>query len=96
VFLAFLLERELEYRLRQKKIEFSSERIKSALNLMKFSELEIEKEVYYLKSKHEPLASKIFATLKIKQPINLLSKEQVSDYLVQETIKHKYIILKYL
>jgi len=80
-FLAFLLERELELRLRKRKIEYSSEKIKEALNSLEFSEIEIEKEKYYLKGKQKNLASKILAVLKIKQPIKLLTNEQVIEYL---------------
>jgi len=80
-FFAFLLERELELRLRKRQIEYSSETIKEALNLLEFSEIEIEKQKYYLKGKHINLASKILAVLKIKQPVKLLTEEQVTEYL---------------
>ena len=80
-FIAFLLERELELRLRRRRIDFSTERIKEALNKMEFSEIEIEEQKYFLKGKHNSLASKIFAVLKIKQPLNLLSEEQTIEYM---------------
>lgn len=80
-FLAFLLERELELRLRKRKIEYSSEKIKEALNSLEFSEIEIENQKYYLKGKHNSLASKILSVLKIKQPTKLLTNEQVIEYL---------------
>jgi transposase len=66
-FLAFVLERELEYRLNKRGIENSPEQIKSALRSMQSSELSIEDETFYLKGKHLPLASKIFALLKMEQ-----------------------------
>ena len=80
-FIAFLLERELELRLRKRKIDFSTERIKTALNTMEFSEVEIEGQKYFLKGKHNSLASKIFAALKIKQPLNLMAEEQALEYI---------------
>jgi len=80
-FIAFLLERELELRLRRRKIDFSTERIKVSLDKMEFSEIEIEGQKYFLKSKRNSLASKIFAVLKIKQPSNLMSKEQTTKYM---------------
>lgn len=82
-FFAFLLERELELRLRKRNIEFSSETIKRALNSVEFSEVEIEKEIYYLKGKQDKLASEIFSLLRIKQPRNLLLKEEVKEYINQ-------------
>lgn len=82
-FFAFLLERELELRLRKRQIEFSSEKIKEALNTVEFSEVEIEGEQYYLKGKQAKLASDIFALLRIKQPRHLLSKEETIEYISQ-------------
>jgi transposase len=80
-FLAFALERELEYRLNTRRIENSPEQIKAALRSMQCSELDIEHEPYYLRGKHPPLASHIFAVLNMKQPINMMNKTQWGDYL---------------
>jgi transposase len=80
-FLAFALERELEYRLNTRRIENSPDQIKSALRSMQCSELDIEHELYYLRGTHQPLASHIFAVLKMKQPINIMNKHQWGDYL---------------
>jgi transposase len=79
-FLAFLLERELEYRLTQRQIEHSPESIKTALNSMEFSLLDIEDDPYYLKGKHVALASKIFALLRLKQPPNMMDEQQAREY----------------
>ena len=79
-FLAFLLERELEYRLKKRQIEHSPETIKTALNSMEFSVLELENEPYYLKGKHLPLASKIFSLLRLKQPPNIMGEQQALEY----------------
>lgn len=80
-FFAFLLERDLEIRLRKRDIEFSPERIKEALNTMEFSHIQLEKESLFLKGKHNELASKIFSSLRINQPNNLLAENQVFDYM---------------
>jgi transposase len=83
-FLGVALERELEYRLNTRRIDNSPEQIKSALRSMQCSELDIEDEPHYLRGKHEPLASHIFAVLKVKQPLNIMNKEQWGDYLKKE------------
>ena len=80
-FIAFLLERELELCLRRRVIDFSTERIKAALDKMEFSEIEIEGRKYFMKGKHNSLASRIFAVLRIKQPVNLMSEEQTREYM---------------
>ena len=80
-FLAFLLERELEYRLTKRQIEHSPEQIKTALNSMEFSVLDIENEPYYLKGKHLSLASKIFSLLRLKQPTNIMGEQQAMEYI---------------
>jgi len=80
-FLAFVLERELEYRLNKRGIDYSPERIKTALRSMQCSELSIEGDRFFLKGKHEPLASKIFVLLKMKQPIHLMNESQWKAYL---------------
>ncbi len=79
-FFAFMLERELEFRLRKRGIDYSTERIKEALLSVEFSELEIEEETYYLKSKQKKLASEIFALLRIKHPQKLMDQTEVNDY----------------
>lgn len=80
-FLAFVLERELEYRLNKNGVENSPEQIKKALNLMEFSELEIENESFYLKGKHQKLASQIFALLRMKMPTNIMDQNQWKEYI---------------
>jgi hypothetical protein len=80
-FLGFALERELEYRLNTRRIDTSPEQIKSALRSMQCRELAIEEERYYLRGKHQPLASQIFGVLKLKQPINLMNTTQWGEYL---------------
>lgn len=80
-FIAFLLERELEYRLNNNEItkneDFSVNKIKEALNTMELTKINIENKEFYLKSKHQSLASKIFAILKLKQPVNLSTYDEL-------------------
>ena len=69
-FLAFLLERELELKLKQKGIKASPEKIKEAINSLELSKLQIGDEHYYLKGKAQPLANKILNALRIKHLSN--------------------------
>lgn len=82
-FIAFLLERELELRLVRNNKTKAPNQIKEALNSMEFNKIKIESQDYYLRSRHNQLASEITAVLKIKQPQNLLSHQQVENYMKQ-------------
>ena len=77
-FLSFLIERNLEYRLKINKIEASPERIKSALNSLELSEVEIKGTKYLLKGKAEALGSKILRLYKIKPHRNLILRDEYS------------------
>lgn len=80
-FLAFLLERELEYRLLKNKKTKAPEKIKEAINSMVFTKISIENKIYYLRSNHNKLASEILAMLKIKQAGHLLNQSQLEKYM---------------
>jgi len=80
-FLSFLLERELEYLLKKRRIDFSTEKIKEALNSLELSEIEIEGQTYYLRSNYRALGSRIFSLLKIKQLPNIIEKDKIMAYL---------------
>ncbi len=80
-FLAFLLERELEYLLKRREINFTTEKIKEALNSFELSEIEIEGQSYYLRSNYKVLGAKIFSLLKLRQLPNIICKEKISSYL---------------
>lgn len=67
-FIAFLLERTLEIELKKSNIEYSSESIRKALNGLQFSDVVIEGEHFYLRSKVEELGNKILRILKIRIP----------------------------
>jgi len=70
-FLSFMLERELEFRLRKEGIPFSAEKIKESLNTLNFAKVDIEGKTYLIKTKAAGLAGKILRLLKIKQPKNI-------------------------
>ena len=81
-FLAFLLERELEYRLKRRNIDFTTEKIKEALNSLELSEIEIEGQSYYMRSSYKSLGAQIFSMLRLKLPPNLLDKDKITNYLI--------------
>ncbi len=76
-FLAFLIERHIEYRLKKSNIDtISANGIKEAIQSLQLSEIQIDNEYFYLKGKHNSLASHILRTFKIKQPKNLTPMTQ--------------------
>ena len=77
-FMAFVLERALENKLKDNKIEASSETIKESIQSLEVSEIQLRDERYYLKAKHLPLASKIFNVLRIKHLKNISPKEEIA------------------
>ena len=76
-FLAFVLERALENKLKANKISASPEAIKEAIQSLEVSEIHWRGERFYLKSKHLPLASKILNILRIKHLRNISTKEEI-------------------
>jgi len=80
-FIAFLLERVLEGKLRKNGINASAETIREAVNSLELSEVKYNENVFYLRSRHNALASKILNILKIKHLKNIIDKEEISSYL---------------
>jgi transposase len=80
-FIAFVLERALERKLKANKIAASPEKIKEAIGSMAVSEIKLKGEQFYLKSKHLPLASKIMKVLRIPHLRNVSSKDDISSYM---------------
>ena len=70
-FLSFLLERNLEFKLKEKNIDCSPERIKEALNSMNLVEADMEGNKFIIKVKPLPLAQNIFAALRINYLKNI-------------------------
>ncbi len=77
-FLAFLLERTLEFKLQESEEKASPEEIREALNSLNFAEVEMENQKFLLKIKGTELSNKILKLLKIKPPKNITSKEELS------------------
>lgn len=67
-FIAFLLERTLELELKKLNIEYSPLKIRKALNELQFSEVKIENQTFYLRSRVEGLANSILRAMHIKIP----------------------------
>ena len=78
-FLSFLLERTLEFKLKDKKIDYSPEAIKEALNLMNYSEINIGEEKILIKSNPVKLANQIFSTLHIRPFTNKLPVKLIAQ-----------------
>jgi len=76
-FLAFLLERTLELKLKKAKETASPEKIREALNSMAFAEIEIEQKMFYVKTKGTELNNKILRALRIKSPKNITPAKEL-------------------
>jgi len=79
-FMAFVLERALENKLKANNIAASPETIKEAIQSLEVSEIMLRGERYYLKAKQLPLASKILNVLRIKHLRNISSKEEIAAH----------------
>jgi transposase len=77
-FLAFLLERTLEFQLKKANISASPERIREALNAMNFVEMEIEQKKLCVKTKGTELGNQILRVLRIKSPKNVTPAEELT------------------
>jgi transposase len=77
-FLAFLLERHLEYKLYKNDISASAEKIRQALNSLNFAKVTLGSSSYFIKTKAEDLAYKILRILKIPSPKNITTVEELS------------------
>ena len=77
-FLAFLLERTLEYKLKKANLEASPQKIQEVLNSMNFAEVKIEKSKFLIKTKFDSLGNKILRLLPIKLPKNLTPTRELS------------------
>ena len=86
-FIAFMLERDLEIRLKKSKLfkdeTITPDRIREALNSLEVSKVKIDNKIFYMKSNHTngidklKLGRKIHKFLQIKQLSNLNSHEGV-------------------
>jgi len=78
-FLAFLLERTLEFKLNERGKDTSSEKIKQAINSMNFMQIEVEGKKILLKAKIEQEAKEILQVMKIEIPKNLMMIEEALE-----------------
>ena len=77
-FLSFLLERTLEFKLKEKTIGFSSEKIKEALNSLNFAKVELRDKQYLIKTKSPKLATDILTAFRIKHPKNITPLSEIN------------------
>jgi len=75
-FLAFLLARTLEFKLKRAGEKASPEKIREALNSLNFAEVEIEQTKYLVKTKAMDLAKKILRIMRIKAPKNITPADE--------------------
>jgi len=74
-FLAFLLERTLEFKLRQAGENASPEKVREALNSLNFAEVEIEGEAFFIKTQSTELSKKILRLMRIAPLANVTRVE---------------------
>lgn len=79
-FLAFLLERTMELRLKANRIVASPAEIQEALHTLTFTEAEINGQKYLIKMKPAPIANAILRVLKIAPPKNIMPVEEAADF----------------
>ncbi len=76
-FLSFVLERTLEYILKQNDIHASPKKIREALNSLQYAVFTVRKQNCYLKMKGNDLSKQIVRILKIKSPEKVLTEEDL-------------------
>jgi len=76
-FLSFVLERTLEYILKQNDIHASPKKIREALNSLQYAVFPVRKQNCYLKMKGNDLSKQIVRILKIKSPEKVLTEEDL-------------------
>lgn len=77
-FLAFLLERTLEFSLKKSGEPASPEEIRFSLNSMNFAQVEVENKHFLIKTKGTEVGNKILRLLKIRPPKNVTPLEELS------------------
>ncbi|GAV24905.1 IS4 family transposase [Carboxydothermus islandicus] len=79
-FLAFLLERTLEFRLKENRVEVSPQKIQEALNSLTFTEVEINGQKLLIKMRPTEVANKILRILRIAPPKNMMPLEDAKEF----------------
>lgn len=77
-FLAFLLEKTLESKLKKDNLSASPQEIREALNSMNFAEVKIKQKKFFIKTKFESLGNKILRLFRIKPPKNVTPARELS------------------
>ena len=77
-FLAFLLERTLEFKLKKAHLSVSPPQIREVLNSMNFAEVKIKQKKFYIKTKFNGLGNKILRLSHIKSPPNVTPASELS------------------
>ncbi len=77
-FLAFLLERTLEFKLRESNIESTPLKIRKVINSMNFARFESKGQTYLLKTRYDSLGSQILRIFKITPPKNLSTLKDIN------------------
>lgn len=76
-FLAFLLERNLEFKLKKCGEKASPEKIREAINSLNFAMVSLNGSKYYIKTKSSDLSKKILRMLKIGPPKNITPVDEL-------------------
>jgi len=76
-FLAFLLERTLEFKLTEAGYDSSPKQIREALNSLNFVQVKVKKKRFLIKTKASALAHDIWRLLRLKPPKNVTPAEEM-------------------
>ena len=83
-FLAFLLERTLEFKLTKAGFDSSPEQIREALNSLNFVEVKVKKNRFLIKTRASALAYDIWRLLRLKPPKNVTPAEEMEVSIKKE------------
>jgi hypothetical protein len=83
-FLAFLLERTLEFKLAEAGLDSSPEQIREALNSLNFVQVKVRKKRFLIKTKTSVLAHDIWRILRLKPPKNVTPVEEMEVSIKKE------------
>lgn len=78
-FIAFLFERTLELELKQRKVVYSPDKIREAINSMQLSVVEAKGQKFHLYANINALAREILKICRIKVPPKLVAVQQVAE-----------------
>ena len=67
-----VLERTLEFKLRENQVHASPNNIREAISNMQFASIEFNEQKLFVKTKGTELGSKILRTLRIQSPKNVM------------------------